>query len=69
MKKISTKRELFNEVYAGLTEVELSKEQLYKQQLINEKLEKIKNNVQFFAWIVIAQLIIGAIAGLVMIAQ
>jgi hypothetical protein len=42
MKKITKKRELFNEKYNEFSEVELMKEQLYKQELMNERLEKMR---------------------------
>lgn len=41
---ISPKREKFNEQHDGLSDSEMLREHLYAQQLIYDKLEKIRKN-------------------------
>ena len=49
-KNFSSKRKIFNERFDNLSESDIQKELLYKQQETIEKLEKIRSNTSTLIW-------------------
>lgn len=60
--KLKEKRKNFYENYGHYSEIEIQKEHLFKQEIIIEKLEKIRANTSNLVWFLV---VIPAILGFV----
>ncbi len=62
-KKLTPKRQRFNEKYSQLSENEIQKELLFAQQLSIDKLEKIRTNTSNLVWfLIVIPIVFGIIA-------
>lgn len=62
MLKMSKKKEVFFEEHRELNDENYKLELLYSQQIISNKLERVRSNLSFIVWVIVISIILAIVA-------